>query len=71
MEFIELHHEVHVESLLWVLELLVFLDFCREENSNTSAILIVDQALHPICMVDDPFHNLYARENQGFACHHV
>jgi hypothetical protein len=63
MEFIEIYHEVRVELLLWVPELVVFLDFCQEENSNTPAILIVDQTRFPICMVDDPFQNLYAGEN--------
>jgi hypothetical protein len=52
MEFIELHHKVRVEPLLWVLELIVFLDLCREEKSDTPAILIVDQALFLVCMVD-------------------
>jgi hypothetical protein len=71
VEFIELHHEVHVEHLLWVLELVVFLDFYQEEKYDTSIILIIYQALIPIYMVYDPFQNLYAGENQGSSCHHV
>jgi hypothetical protein len=71
MEFIELHRKVCVEPLFGVLELVVFLDLFSEEKSNASAILIIDQALMPICMVDEPFHNLYAGENKGSSCHHV
>jgi hypothetical protein len=71
MELIELYHEVRVELLLWVPELIILLDLCREEKFDTSTILIVDQAFLPICVVDEPFQNLYAGENRGSTCHHV
>jgi hypothetical protein len=71
MEFIELHQEVYVELLLRILELVVFLDLCREEKSDTPTILIVNQTFIPVCMVDEPLKDLYARENEFFACHHV
>ena len=71
MKFIEIHHEVHVEPLLWVPELVVFLDLCREEKSDAPAILIVDQKFIPIHVVDDPLQDLYAGENEGYSCHDV
>jgi hypothetical protein len=71
MEFIKLHHEICVETLFWVLELVLFIDLYREENFDASTILIVDQALMPIHMVDEPFQNLNAGENRGSSCHHV
>jgi hypothetical protein len=43
MEFIEIHHEVHVEPLLWVSEFVVFLDLYWEKKSDAPAILIVNQ----------------------------
>jgi hypothetical protein len=66
MELIELYQKVRVELFLWVPELIVLLDFCWEEKTNASSILIVYQALLPIRMVDDPFQNLYAGGNRGF-----
>jgi hypothetical protein len=71
MEFIKLYHVFYVEPLMWVPELIILVDFYREEKSDKLFILIVDQALLPICMVDEPFQNLYARENRVSFCHHV
>jgi hypothetical protein len=71
MELIELHHEFRVDLLLLVSKLIVFLDLCREEKSNTSIVLIADQEFLPIHVVDETFQNLYAGKNKGSTCHHL
>jgi hypothetical protein len=61
MEFIENHHEVYVEMLLWICELLVFMYLYREKNFDAPSILIVNQTFLLICVVDEPLKDLYER----------
>jgi hypothetical protein len=71
MEFVELHHEVCLEFLLCVPELVVFLDIFREENSNAPVILVIDQTFMPMFVVDESLQDLYAGGNWVYTRHHV
>jgi hypothetical protein len=45
--------EFHVEALLRVPDLAVFMDLCREENSDSPAILIINKTFMHVCVVDE------------------
>ena len=71
MEFIELHHELCVQPIHSIPELVVLLNFCREKISDTPAIIIVYEALLRICLIDQPTQNLNGWENWSSTSYHV